>query len=231
MRALPAELPVANSASSHAANYDGADVTRFEQLSYSRHMRCARRKRLTARHEIECPERVLQREHAITLPPRMAQEFRHIVTIAARNPEWKPSQEAISLLFHDEYLANDDFYSYVTHEIFTLSNQCGTQLALKVRYSGQGTLLRGEGEDLTHAVANALSLSFEVPYHAVHPGRTLPSQGTIAFVEISIQDRITFFGIGVRDHEVAARIGAVLSAVNRALRAGALDDSMQTFAT
>jgi hypothetical protein len=62
-------------------------------------------------------------------------------------------------------------------------------------------------------------------------GSLLAPARTVAFSEIVVQGKATFFGIGVSANTTAAMIMAVLSAVNRALRRGALDDSMRVAAT
>ena len=48
----------------------------------------------------------------------------------------------------------------------------------------------------------------------------------VAFVEITTPARATLFGVGMHENIVTASLLAVLSAVNRALQRGLLDDSM-----
>jgi 2-isopropylmalate synthase len=48
----------------------------------------------------------------------------------------------------------------------------------------------------------------------------------VAFVEITTPSRVTLFGCGVHANIVSASLLAVLSAVNRALGQGAIDDTM-----
>lgn len=194
-------------------------------------MLCAQLQSLSDRHEIECPARVLRREHEITLPKRMAQEFCALVNIAARNAMWDSSQWAIWSLFCDEYLSTDDFYAYVTHEVFGPEGLGTMQLALKVQYGGQGALLRGEGENPIRAIVSALGWSPEILHCEIHSETLFAPTRSVAFAEISLPERTAFFGIGMHEHTTAATIIAVLSAVNRALRRGALDDSMRMAAS
>ena len=49
----------------------------------------------------------------------------------------------------------------------------------------------------------------------------------VAFVEIGTPARFTLWGAGIHENIVTASMLAVLSAVNRALRRGALDHAMQ----
>jgi hypothetical protein len=48
----------------------------------------------------------------------------------------------------------------------------------------------------------------------------------VAFIEITTPSRVTLFGCGVHANTVSASLLAVLSAVNRALGQGAIDDTM-----
>lgn len=108
-------------------------------------MRCVHLRSLTGRQGMECPARVLLREHEITLPLRMAQEFCALVSMAAQDAQWEPSHQAIWSLFCDEYLADDDYHEYVA-EVFGVEGPNPIQLALKVRYGGQGALCEARGD-------------------------------------------------------------------------------------
>ena len=53
----------------------------------------------------------------------------------------------------------------------------------------------------------------------------------VAFVEITTHSRATLFGVGIHENIVTASLLAVMSAVNRALRRGLMDDSMPVAST
>lgn len=180
---------------------------------------------------MDCPARLLRCEHGITLPKRIAEEFCVQVSMARDGARWELDREAIWALFSKEYLADDDYYSYVAHEAFSVGGQCPTQIALKVRYGGQGALLRGEGSDLIHAILCAVGWSLDVMPRDIFWARLPVPPTTVAFAEVLVLERDTLFGVGVSESRAAAMIIAVLSAVNRALRRGLLDDAMRIAAT
>lgn len=198
---------------------------------HSKRGQCAYLRGLTGRQGMRCPARVLRSEHGITLPARVAQEFCALVGKAGEHAKRKPGQQAIWSLFCNEYLAEENYYEYVAHDVFGIEGRGPVQVALKIRYGGQGALLRAEGSNLIHATISALGWSLEVLPRDMLLERLSASARTIAFAEILVQRRATLFGIGVSEHRTAAMIVAVLSAVNRALRRGLLDDAMKTAAT
>ena len=191
-------------------------------------MPCPHLSKLRDRYPIECPARVLRRVLNIALPPQMTWELCALVATAARDKDWIPSPQTIWLLFRDEYLAEDDFYSYVTHEILEREPGGSMHLSLKLRYGGQGMVLRGLGGDLHHAIIDALGWDFgSLPCILRSDSATVAGR-MVVFTEISIPERYTLSGIGLGENQTTASIMAILSAFNRALRQGALDDCMRT---
>jgi 2-isopropylmalate synthase len=165
------------------------------------------------------------------LPEHIAQEFCALVRVAGEEARWAIDREALWSLFSNEYLVDDNYYVYVAHEVFKVGGRCSMQIALKVRYGGQGALLRAEGSDLIHAILSAVGWSLEVAPRDILWGRLPALPSTVAFAEILVHGRVTLFGVGVSGNRTTAMIVAVLSAINRALRRGLLDDGMKSAAT
>jgi hypothetical protein len=191
-------------------------------------MPCSLLRNLTDHYNIECPARLLRHTLNIPVPLPMTWELCGLVSDAARDVGWMPSSEAIWSLFCKEYLADEDFYKYLTHEFREGTSGHSIQLLLKVRYRGQGMVLRGEGPHLPGATLDALGWDFHALPCLVRAERAVAPVRTVAFAEVSIPTRYTLFGIGLSENYTAATIMAILSAFNRALRQGALDDSMKT---
>jgi hypothetical protein len=191
-------------------------------------MPCSHLSNLTNRYDVECPARLLQHALNIPVPLPMMWELCGLVGDAARDVNWIPSHEAIWSLFFNEYLAGEDFYKYLTHELREGASSDAMQLLLKVRYRGQGMVLRGEGPNLLPAIIDALGWDFSALPCQVRSERTAVLARTAVFAEVSIPARYTLFGIGLSENRTAATIMAILSAFNRALRKGAMDDSMKT---
>ena len=100
------------------------------------------------------------------------------------------------------------------------------RLTLKLKCHGQGALLHGEGNGPIDAIVDALGLRFDVLSYEEHSIGSGSDARAVAFVEITTPARATLFGVGMHENIVTASLLAVLSAVNRALQRGLLDDSM-----
>jgi 2-isopropylmalate synthase len=70
------------------------------------------------------------------------------------------------------------------------------------------------------------SACFDVLSYEEHSMGSGSDARAVAFVEITTPARATLFGVGLHENIVTASLMAVLSAVNRALERGLLDDSM-----
>jgi 2-isopropylmalate synthase len=91
--------------------------------------------------------------------------------------------------------------------------------------------LHGEGNGPIDALVNALGLRFDVLSYEERSMGSGSGARAVAFVEITTPARATLFGVGIHDNIVTASLLAVLSAVNRALSRGLLDDSMPVAAS
>ena len=133
-------------------------------------------------------------------------------------------------LFSTEYLNDNGFYRYVWHTVSALQDSRLVELTLKVRYIGQGALLRGRGENFVEALIDALGLRFEVKFLEQHFAEFATVVQNVAFVEILTSTRAASFGIGVHSDSTTAACLGVLIAVNRAIKLGVIDDSMNVAA-
>ena len=131
------------------------------------------------------------------------------------------------MLFEREYLGENGTYVYGGHQLSPLRDHRNVErLTLKLKCSGQGALLHGEGNGPIDAIVDALGLRFDVLSYEEHSMGSGSDARAVAFVEITTPARGTLFGVGLHENIVTASLLAVLSAVNRALQRGLLDDSM-----
>src|SRR5690606_32500860 len=100
------------------------------------------------------------------------------------------------------------------------------RLALKLRCRGQDAILHGTGNGPIDALMDALGFRCDVLSYEEHSMGSGSNARAVAFVEITTPTRTTLFGAGIHENIVTASLLAVLSAVNRALQRGCLDDSM-----
>jgi 2-isopropylmalate synthase len=170
---------------------------------------------------------LLERDYGVTMPRRLQIEFSQAVQAVTDATGKELTSEQIWALFQKEYLGDDGVYVYGAHQLSSLRDHQGVErLTLKLKCNGQGALLHGEGNGPIDALVDALGLRFDVLSYEEHSVGTGSGAKALAFVEITTAARATLFGVGYHENIVTASLLAVLSAVNRALQRGLLDDSM-----
>ncbi|AMN48392.1 2-isopropylmalate synthase [Steroidobacter denitrificans] len=170
---------------------------------------------------------LLERDYDLTMPRRLQIEFSQVVQAVADASGKELSAEQIWALFADEYLGTQGDYVYGSHQLaHSRKDQNLERLTLKLKCRGQGTVLHGEGNGPIDALVDALGLQFDVLSYEEHSVGSGSDARAAAFVEITTPGRATLFGVGVHVNIITASLLAVLSAVNRAMRRGLLDDSI-----
>jgi 2-isopropylmalate synthase len=170
---------------------------------------------------------LLERDYGLTMPRRLQIEFSQVVQAVTDATGKELSSEAIWSLFEREYLGENGTYVYGGHQLSPLREQQNVErLTLKLKCNGQGALLHGEGNGPIDALVDALGLRFDVLSYEEHSMGSGSDARAVAFVEITTPARTTLFGVGLHENIVTASLMAILSAVNRALQRGLLDDSM-----
>jgi 2-isopropylmalate synthase len=170
---------------------------------------------------------LLERDYGLTMPRRLQIEFSQVVQAVTDATGKELSSEQIWSLFEGEFLAQNGAYTYGGHQLAPLrDHQNVERLTLKLKCNGQGALLHGEGNGPIDAIVDALGLRFDVLSYEEHSMGSGSDARAVAFVEITTPARATLFGVGLHENIVTASLMAVLSAVNRALQRGLLDDSM-----
>jgi len=170
---------------------------------------------------------LLERDFGLTMPRRLQIEFSQVVQAVTDATGKELSSEAIWSLFEREYLGENGTYVYGGHQLSPLrEHQNVERLTLKLKCDGQGALLHGEGNGPIDAIVDALGLRFDVLSYEEHSMGSGSDARAVAFVEITTPARTTLFGVGLHENIVTASLMAILSAVNRALQRGLLDDSM-----
>jgi 2-isopropylmalate synthase len=169
---------------------------------------------------------LLEREYGLVLPRRLQIEFSQVVQAVTDTTGKEIDAAELWSLFHREYSSGS--YEYLSHQLATSKDREAVErLTLRVRCDGQLAVLEGEGNGPIDALVHALGLPFEVLSYEEHSMGRGSDAKAVAFVEIVTPSRITLWGAGIHPNIITASMLAVLSAVNRALRMGALDHAMQ----
>jgi 2-isopropylmalate synthase len=169
---------------------------------------------------------LLERDYGLAMPRRLQIEFSQVVQAVTDATGKELPSEQIWMLFQEEYLQSGS-YEYLGHQTSTNRDQPEVErLTLKLRCRGQGAVLHGAGNGPIDALIDALGFKCDVLSYEEHSIGTGSDARAVAFVEITTESRTTLFGVGIHENIVTASLLAVLSAVNRALARGCLDDSM-----
>jgi len=175
---------------------------------------------------------LLERDYGLVMPRRLQIEFSQVVQAMADATGKELASEQIWQLLEQEYLAGGGPYIYSSHQLVSGRDaRASEQLTLKAKYLGQGALLKGDGNGPIDAIVNALGLPIDVLSYEEHSMGSGSQARAVAFVEITTPARATLFGIGLHENIVTASLMAVLSAVNRAIQRGLLDQSMPAAGT
>jgi 2-isopropylmalate synthase len=175
---------------------------------------------------------LLERDYGLVMPRRLQIEFSQVVQSVADSTGKELSSEQIWELLQQEFLRQDGPYVYGSHQMSPAREARDLeQLTLKAKYLGQGALLKGQGNGPIDALVDALGLPFDVLFYEEHSMGSGSDAKAVAFVEITTPARATLFGIGFHENIVTASLMAVLSAVNRAMQRGLLDNAMPAAVT
>jgi 2-isopropylmalate synthase len=170
---------------------------------------------------------LLERDFDLVLPRRLKIEFSQVVQAVTDATGKELSSAEIWSLFEREYLKQSGAYEYRSHQLVTAQDGSDKErIAIKASYRGQGATFDGEGNGPISALIDALGLQCDVLSYEERSMGSGGNANAIAFVEITTPARVTLFGVGMHGNIVSASLVAVFSAVNRALKIGALSDVM-----
>jgi 2-isopropylmalate synthase len=170
---------------------------------------------------------LLERDYGLVLPRRLQIEFSRVVQQVTDASGKELSSAEIWSLFQSEYLQQSGSYEYRSHQLTTAQDGSdGERLVVKLLCNGQGAVLSGRGNGPIDALIDALGLRCDVLSFEERSMGSGSDARAVAFIEMTTPNRITLFGCGVHTNTVSASLLAVLSAMNRALSQGAIDDTM-----
>jgi 2-isopropylmalate synthase len=127
-------------------------------------------------------------------------------------------------LFGTEYLSRSEPFAYVAHQLVTSGDGDDRErIVLRLAQNGREIALQGSGAGPIDAAIHALGLPIDVAGYDEHSCGTGSDAHAVAYVELSVPGG-SLFGVGRHTNIVTASLLAVLSAVNRAIRRGALSE-------
>ena len=166
---------------------------------------------------------LLERDYQLALPRRLQIEFSQVVQAQADITGKELSSREIWELFNGEYLAPRSPYAYRSHQLAASTDGADSErLTLQVENEGDLETWLGQGSGPIDAAVKAIGLPFDVlSYEEQSRGPGSGAQA-VSYIELTTRSRRTLFGAGMHPNIVTASLHAILSAVNRAIAAGAL---------
>ena len=166
---------------------------------------------------------LLERDYQLVMPRRLQIEFSQVVQTQADITGKELSSQELWDLFASEYLAPRQPFVYRSHQLAASTDGADSErLSLQVERDGRPEAWYGQGSGPFHAVVKAIGLPFYVLSYEEHSRGQGSGAKAVSYIEITTPSRRTLFGAGMHSNIITASLLAILSAVNRAVAAGAL---------
>jgi 2-isopropylmalate synthase len=166
---------------------------------------------------------LLERDYHLVMPRRLQIEFSQVVQTAADITGKELTSKELWELFTSEYLMPTRPLVYRSHQLAASTDGADSErLSLQVEREGRLETLIGQGSGPIDAIVKAIGLDFDVLSYEEHSRGQGSAAQAVSYIEITTRSRRTLFGAGMHSNIITASLLAVISAVNRAIRCGAL---------
>ncbi len=167
---------------------------------------------------------LLERDYQLVMPRRLQIEFSQVVQAAADITGKELTSKELWELFNREYLVPRAPFLYRSHQLAASTDGADSEkLSVQVERNGRLETWLGQGSGPIDAMVAAIGLPFDVLSYEEHSRGQGSGAVAVSYIEITTRARRTLFGAGMHPNIITASLLAVLSAVNRAAAAGALD--------
>ena len=175
---------------------------------------------------------LLERDYQLVMPRRLQIEFSQVVQAAADITGKELTSKELWELFTSEYLTATRPLVYRSHQLAASTDGADSErLSLQVEREGRLETLIGQGSGPIDAIVQAIGLEFDVLSYEEHSRGQGRAAQAVSYIEITTRSRRTLFGAGMHPNIITASLLAVISAVNRAIRSGALTQTPVTVRT
>jgi 2-isopropylmalate synthase len=169
---------------------------------------------------------LLERDYGLALPRLLQIEFSQIVQAITDATGKELTAGDLYAVFQREYVAPDAPIAYIDHRA-SHSGAQGTveQLTARLSIDGVETLLSGAGngpvDAFVHALRDGVGADVHVLAYHEHATGTGEDATAVAYVQLRAGKR-SIYGVGFDPNIVTATLKAVVAAMNRGSRQGAL---------
>jgi len=170
---------------------------------------------------------LLERDHGLTLPRLLQIEFSQVIQAITDASGKELSSGEIHAAFEREYLAATAPVTYAGHRA-QHSSADGTveHLTAHLSVDGAELVLPGAGNGPVDAFVTALRNGLGLPIHVINYHEHAIGAGedamAVAYVQLRVGTDRTVYGVGRDANIVTATLRALVSAINRGVKSGAL---------
>ncbi|MBZ4193041.1 MAG: 2-isopropylmalate synthase [Candidatus Contendobacter sp.] len=170
---------------------------------------------------------LLEKDHGLRLPRRLQIEFSQAVQALADATGKELTSADLWAAFQMDYLQPTEPFRFIEHRTAPDHHAGGTcKLTAMIREQGRERLVSGKGNGPIDAFTDALNrhcgLAVRIVDYHEHAIGAGADAIAVSYVEIRMNgEPAACFGVGIDSNIVTASLNAVMSAVNRALRATA----------
>jgi len=166
---------------------------------------------------------LLERDYQLVMPRRLQIEFSQVVQAQADITGKELISKEIWDLFSSEYLNSRAPFVYRSHQLAASTDGADSErITLQIENAGRLETWHGQGSGPIDAMVDAIGLPFDVLSYEEHSRGQGSAAKAVSYIEITPRSRRTLFGAGMHPNIITASLLAILSAVNRAVAAGAL---------
>ncbi|MCC7325300.1 MAG: 2-isopropylmalate synthase [Burkholderiales bacterium] len=170
---------------------------------------------------------LLERDYGLALPRLLQIEFSQVIQMMTDATGKELTATQIHAAFEREYLSATQPVTYTGHR----AQHNGTDgtvehLAAHLCIDGVETVMHGAGNGPVDAFVAAVRSGLDLPIHVINYHEHAIGAGedatAVAYVQLRIGSDRTIYGVGRDANIVTATLRALVSAINRGLRSGAL---------
>lgn len=163
---------------------------------------------------------VLETDYGLTLPRRLQVEFSQVVQDVADKTGKEITASQIWQSFNDEYLSLEEPYAFIDHQTLADSHASEIRnLTAGIRDKGKEINITGRGNGPIDAFMDALKkhsgIDLKVADYREHSVGKGNDANAVTYIEMSLPDGRTVFGVGKDSNIVTASLKAIISATNR----------------
>lgn len=175
---------------------------------------------------------LLEQEHSLILPRRLQIEFSRAIQRVSDETGREVTPQDVYDIFSNEYLQEGP-WKLVRHRITGSPKTTGQkQFRIEVELDVNGEIrnLSGQGDGAISAFVHALDIEAKIMDYQEHAIGAGTDTQAASYVEMRIGDQASGYGVGIHEDIVTSSFLAILSAVNRHIKAGGKEINKTTAA-